>query len=150
MKDEFSLQGSPEAFHGGIVIAVSLAAHGCPHSEPIDQFAVLLGTILASAIRVVGQVGCRAFHPHCTEQRLGNQVLRHPGSHGIAHDLSGVQVLVSGKIQPALIRWNIRNIGHPDLARRRSLESLPKKVLRHRQNVPGVRRRFEPAFLFTA
>ena len=108
LKDKFSLQGSPEAFHWGVVIAIPLTAHGCPHSEPVNQPTVLLGTILASTIRVVDQPGCRAFRCHSMEQRLVDQVLRHPGAHGIADYLSGVHVLVSGKIEPALIRRDIR------------------------------------------
>ena len=109
----------------------------------------ILGTILASTIRVVDQPGCRAFRCHSMEQRLVDQVFRHPGAHGIADYLSGVHVLVSGKIEPALIRRDIRNVSQPDLARRRSLESLLKQVLRQRQTMTGVRRRFKPAFLFT-
>ena len=149
LKNKFSLQGSPEAFHWGVVIAIPLTAHGCPHSEPVNQPTGILGTILASTIRVVDQPGCRAFHCHSMEQRLVDQVFRHPGAHGIADYLSGVHVLVSGKIERALIRRDIRNVSQPDLARRRSLESLFKQVLRQRQTMTGVRRRFKPAFLFT-
>jgi hypothetical protein len=83
------------------------------------------------------------------EQRLVDEAFRHPGAHGIADYLSGVHVLVSGKIEPALICRDIRNVGQPDLARRRSLESLLKQVLRHRQAVTGVCRCLKSAFLFT-
>lgn len=71
---------------------------------------MISSSAVISTIGLVDQPGCRAFRCHSMEQRLVDEVFRHPGAHGIADYLSGVHVLVSGKIEPALIRRNIRNV----------------------------------------
>jgi hypothetical protein len=39
--------GSPEAFHGGVVIAVPFARHGRLHAELLNQLLIIMSTILA-------------------------------------------------------------------------------------------------------
>ena len=40
MINQLSLEGAEEAFHRGVVITVSLAAHGWHHTELFEQFLV--------------------------------------------------------------------------------------------------------------
>ena len=43
---QFIFEQSPEAFHGGVVVAVPPARHRWHHAELIEQFSVLMGAIL--------------------------------------------------------------------------------------------------------
>jgi hypothetical protein len=53
MVDLFVLEHAPEAFHRGVVAAISFPAHGRPpHPESLMQQGIFLGTILAPPIRV--------------------------------------------------------------------------------------------------
>lgn len=48
--NQFSLQGTPAAFHQCIVPAVALATHRSVHAELPQQFLVGVRTVLAAAI----------------------------------------------------------------------------------------------------
>ena len=53
--DEFLLQGRPEAFHHGVVIAVSRPAHAASDSELFEFEDKVMLDVLAAAIGVVQQ-----------------------------------------------------------------------------------------------
>jgi len=97
----FILEHTPEAFHRGVVVAISFPAHGCPHPEPIKQQGVFLGAILASAIRVMNQTCCGSLGGRGPQEGLADQILRHTFCHGITYDFSGKKILMAvmaGKI----------------------------------------------------
>lgn len=79
MVDQFILQATPEAFHGRVIVAVTLARHGCLHAELREQLAVVVSTILAAAVRVENQAWRWPFVAHRSPQPLRRQFLRHPG-----------------------------------------------------------------------
>ena len=51
--DAFSLQGLEEAFDGGVIITIALAAHRDPEPVLAQNLLVIMGTILRPATRVV-------------------------------------------------------------------------------------------------
>src|SRR5215218_9435074 len=59
--DEFAFQRGIEALHRRIVPAIALAAHGAQHAVLLQPLAVLTRCKLHSAVRVVGEAGCRAL-----------------------------------------------------------------------------------------
>jgi len=52
----------------------------------------------------VDQASRRSFGGDSTKQRLGDEILRHTFSHGVAHDFSSKEVFVPSKVQPAFSR----------------------------------------------
>src|SRR6266568_7498544 len=100
------LPHSPEAFHRRIVVAVAFARHGRLHFKLIEQLAVIMGAILATSIRVMNQPWRRTLGLHGPEQRLPNQLLRHPFSHGVTDDFTGENILDPCQIKPAFTRRN--------------------------------------------
>ena len=143
MVDLFVLEHAPEAFHRGVVIAISFPAHGCPHPEPVKQRGIFQGAILATPIRVVNQTRCGSLDGYGPQEGLADQVLRHALCHGITHDFSGKKILMDGKIQPAFPCGDVSDVAHPDLVRRGCLELLVQQVLCHGQRMPRVRRNLE-------
>ncbi len=72
-------------------------------------------TVLAPPVRVNNQTNQRSFVGYGLRKRLADQILRHPLRHGMAHDLAGKKIFVTGKIQPSLTGGNVGNIRHPRL-----------------------------------
>jgi hypothetical protein len=52
---QFILQASPEALHWRIVVAVSPARHGCPHTELLDQLLISMSTVLTPTVGMMDQ-----------------------------------------------------------------------------------------------
>ena len=147
MKNMLRLQRTPETFHGRVVVAVALATHGGTHPELLQQFPELKGTVLAAPIRMVQQSGGWPLGCNRPEKGLADQMFRHARGHGIADDLSGVHVLMTGQVEPPLPGRDVCDIAQPDLPWSRSLELLRQQVFRYRQGVPGVGRHLEPPLL---
>ena len=57
--NEFEFEGVPEAFHGGIVVTVALAAHGGHQLGGLEGLAEVAAGILDAAIRMEQQLGGR-------------------------------------------------------------------------------------------
>jgi hypothetical protein len=51
--DQFCLQGFEEAFDGGIVVAIALAAHRNPEPALSQELLIVVRAVLRSAIRVM-------------------------------------------------------------------------------------------------
>ena len=51
--DQFRLDGLEEGFHCGVIVAITLAAHGYFEAILAQQFLVVMRAILAPAIRMV-------------------------------------------------------------------------------------------------
>ena len=101
MMDLFVLEHAPEAFHGGVIVAIPFSTHGCPHPELLKQQGIFPGAILAPPIRVVNQTRCGLFGGQRPQKGLDDKILRHTLRHGITYDFSGKKILMAGKIQPA-------------------------------------------------
>ena len=55
--DQFPFEGAPEAFHGGIVVTVALAAHGWHQFGGLERVAEVATGILDAAIGMEQQFG---------------------------------------------------------------------------------------------
>ena len=74
------------------------------HTEPIEQFSVLMGAILATPIRVVYQSAQWPFCRPTPKQRLADQVSGHALAHGVAHQVATEQIFVACQIgQPSSV-----------------------------------------------
>ena len=51
--DEFLLQGRPEAFHHGVVIAIASTAHALRHAMLLEKFSTRMTCILHTTIAVM-------------------------------------------------------------------------------------------------
>jgi len=69
------------------------------------------------------------------KQRLGDQILCHTFPHGVAHDFSSKEILVTGKIQPTLGRGDVSDVSNPDLIRGLRDKVLIQEVRGNRQLV---------------
>src|SRR4030042_1998481 len=118
------LERTPEALHGGIIVAIAFPAHGCSHLELIHHLPVFMGAILTPTIRMVDQAGSRPFRCHGLEQRLAHKVLGDPIAHGISNDLSREEVLMPCQIEPAFFCGDIGNVTKPNFVRPRCLKLL--------------------------
>jgi hypothetical protein len=102
----------------------------------IEEIAVFMRAILAPPVRMMNQPRQRPLARHSPEQRLTDQILGDPGSHGISHDLSAVHILVPCQIEPAFLCRDVGDITELDLIRRCRLKLLLKQILRYRQGMP--------------
>ena len=62
--DQFEFKGAPEAFHGGVVVAIGFAAHGGEETRLVECLAVIGAGILDAAIGVDQQIGGGLPMPH--------------------------------------------------------------------------------------
>jgi hypothetical protein len=98
MMNEFVFQHTPKTLNGRVVIAVPTAAHRCPHFELVKEFSVARGAVLTATVGMMNQTSRRPLGSDSAKQGLGDQILCHAFSHGVAHNLSGKKILVTGKI----------------------------------------------------
>src|SRR5581483_4570761 len=57
--NQFQFEGAPEAFHGGVVVAVALAAHRGHQAGPAQCLTVLLAGVLDAPVGMDKQIGWR-------------------------------------------------------------------------------------------
>ena len=57
--DQFPFESAPEAFHGGIVVAIALAAHGGDEARPGEGVAIISSGVLDPTIGVAEELGRR-------------------------------------------------------------------------------------------
>ena len=55
--NQLPFEGAPEAFHGGVVVAIALAAHGGDETRPGEGVTIIGGGILDPAIGVAEEFG---------------------------------------------------------------------------------------------
>jgi len=80
--------------------------------------------------------------PISLPQRIDNQFFCHPFAHRPAYDLSAVQIQYPREIQPALVRWDIRDVAYPLLIRSVRIELPVQNVLSYWQIVVRISRCF--------
>ena len=68
--DQLPFEGAPEAFHGGVVVAITLAAHGSDEAGPGEGVAIIGGGVLDPAIGVAEEFGGGLAMPECHGQSL--------------------------------------------------------------------------------
>jgi hypothetical protein len=144
MMDELCLESMEEALHRRIVEAIGLAAHRGGHDGGGESGAIGVRGILHAAVGMVDQSCGRPLsvnrHRECGRRQFGAQVI----AHGPADDLAAVEIHDGGEIQPALVGWNVGDVGEPDAVGRRGREVAIDQVRRDRQCVAAVGRAHAP------
>ena len=113
--DEFELEGAPEAFHGGIVIAVALATHGLEEIGLGQSRAEIAGGVLGPPVGVEEQLGSGLTVLQRHGESLENEGGVDPFAHGPADDLAAVEIQDTGEVEPTFPSLDIGDIGDPDL-----------------------------------
>lgn len=129
---QLSFQCPPDTLHRCVVIAIPLPTHGGNHAQLPQLMLIVIGTIVGPTVGVVDQAWAWALCPHGFSSGVTHQVRGHPGSHGIPNDLTRLQILDPGDIQPPFPCWDIGDVGAPGLIRARRGERLRQTLLRHR------------------
>jgi hypothetical protein len=129
--NELGFQSTEEALHRRIVPAISFAAHRLDDRGGLQDVAVVAGGILATAVGMMNEPGCRTSSLDCHGERgdgeFGTQVIAHrPADHFACE-----QVEDHGQVKPALGGPDIRDIGQPDLIGPVGTEVLIQQVFRH-------------------
>jgi hypothetical protein len=116
--EALGFKGSPEAFHGGVIITASLPAHAGGDLVEVQKLAEGVGGILDSAIRMME---CGTHRPEFNrtlesllDKRSGQGRRQFP-----AGDTFGTKIQFSGQIKPAiLLGRQIGQISTPNLVGR--------------------------------
>ena len=100
-----------KAFHWRIIQALALTAHRLSESHFSDQFAVFCASVLAAPIGVMGQSRnwppAIQSHSECVTTQLSTHVILHRPT----NNLSRGHILHTGKIKPAFIYIDMRDVG---------------------------------------
>ena len=99
----FLFEGSEEAFHNGVVVAASGAAHGALDAERLQGVLVVVAGALTATITVVQQVS--AGGAACLDraaQNRADEFRRQRMAHGPAHHLATEQIEHNGQVNPSL------------------------------------------------
>lgn len=99
---------------------------------------------------MVNQPRGRALGRVCLDERRGHELRRHAMPERVADEFTGVDILDTGQIQPALTGPDVGDVGHPGLVRTRGVKLLIEQVFRHWQVMVRVGGRFELAPLLAA
>ena len=143
--EPFNFQRAKQRLGHSVVPAIALAAHRVFHFERGDELAVIVAGILAAAIRVEDQAGCRVSAEPGHAQGVHHQRARHALAHRKADYQPIEQIDHHGKIEPALFGPDIGDGACPDLVRCVHGEVACQQVRRHRQIMRAVRGCLEPA-----
>ena len=80
----------------------------------------------------------RSTSPHGHHERVERELSVHPWLHRPAHDLAREQVDDSRQIEPALVRADVGDVGHPDPIRAVNVKVLLQPVGRHDGRLDAV------------
>jgi hypothetical protein len=119
--DQIQFEGGPEAFHGGVVIAITPSAHGSDDSGLMEGPAVITAGVLDATIGMQDQANWRMAMGQGHGQRLQDQGGVDVWTHGPADDLAAVEIQDGGQIKPSFLGLNIGNISGPQLVGRGGL-----------------------------
>ena len=111
--DQLCLDGFEERFNGGVVIAISLAAHGDPEAVLARVFLVVMRAVWASTISMMdAALGWRAecnSHVQSTDRKIAF----HPITNSPADHAPGMQIQDHSQIKPAFTRPDVGYVTHP-------------------------------------
>ncbi len=98
------LEGAPEGFHQGVVVAIAGATHANDDAVLGEQGQVIMTGVLAALVGIVQQVAARLALSQGQAQRVLNQRLGHIVSHRPAHHPAREDVQHSSQVQKAFLR----------------------------------------------
>ena len=119
----FILQRVPETLHWRVravlrLVAIAFAAHWTLLAIARQQGTIRSRAILAAAIWMVNQPGCKTFILISATQSVHHQPLSHCAIHRPAHNFICVEILYASQIKPAFLRRNISDVSAPRLVGR--------------------------------
>jgi len=113
--DQLQFEGGPEAFHGGVVIAVAAPAHGGDQAGVREGLTIIAAGVLNAAIGVEEQLGWGTAMQQGHGQSIENQSGVNALAHGPTDDFAAVEVQDGREVKPAFPGLNIGDVGHPEL-----------------------------------
>ena len=113
--DQLQFEGAPEAFHRGVVVAVTPAAHGGNQTGRLQGRPEVPGGVLDTPVCVEEQSGWRSAmqgrHGEGCQDKCGIDCR----AHGPANDSAAVEIQDTGEIEPALGGGDVGDVSDPDL-----------------------------------
>src|SRR5665213_2144299 len=138
--DPFDLKGLEEAFGHRIIPAVGLSAHGLHHRIVLDQTAVGMAGVLASAVGMHDQSGSRLTTPVCRFKRLANEVSFDAFAHRPTDDPATGKIDDHREIEPPFCGRDEGDITDPGTVHRPTRKSPIKDIQSNRLGVIRVGR----------
>src|ERR1035437_747573 len=137
--DALVLETVKPAFSGGVVPAITFPAHRACHAVLLELFLKRIAGVLASTIRVMpdarGRPAAEPGHRQSIHHNIGCHAwLERPADHFPIE-----QIQNDGKVQPAFICPQIRDVCRPNLIRRCRREVTVQQIRSHRQAMFRVR-----------
>jgi len=126
--NKFQFKGGPEAFHGGVVVAVGASAHGGDQAGVGEDLTIITTGVLDAAIGVAEQFGRRGAMEQRHGQRVEHQGRIHAFAHGPADDFAAVEVQDGGQVKPAFLGLDRGDVRRPKLVGRGGLGRLCQAV----------------------
>ena len=140
--DELFLERSEEGLYGSIVPAVAFSTHGAGDAMLSEALLIVFAGVLDATIRMSHKsrsFSCREFALDGHLQGIDDQSAVDPIGHGPAHNLSGVEILNNGQIEPALFGLDVCDVGDPGLVLSRRGKVPVHDVLSDRMIVIRIR-----------
>ena len=109
----FTLECIEERLHGRVIVAVGRATHTHLNALGSKQRLVAIAGVFAASIRMVKQTGWQVPTSQRHVQRECDQVLIVLWGHGPSHNHARKQIQDDGQVEPALCRWDGRDIAYP-------------------------------------
>ncbi len=130
--DQLVLDGAPETFSGGVVVAASGAAHAGDHAVGAESCPVVLAGILAAPIAVVNEARSWLAVGDRHVERLEDQRAVHGRFHGPTDDAPGEEIHDRRQEQPTFRGGHVGDVGDPPLIGSGGGEILFQQVRRDR------------------
>lgn len=112
--DEPHFEGAPNAFQGGVIVALGPAPDGREQIGLGQSCAEITSRVLNAAVGVEEQsrrwLAMRAGHFEGVEGEMGVDLL----AHGPAGELPAAQIEDASEVKPTLPGFDVGNVGHPD------------------------------------
>ena len=94
--------------------AVAFPTHGCFHLECMKELHEVIGTVLASLVRMMDKARIRLLCCQSHTKRCDDQIFGDSLSRGIAYNLAIEEIFMGSAVEPPFIRSTIGNIADPN------------------------------------
>ena len=113
--DQLEFEGAPEAFHGGVVVAVAPTTHGGDEAGGLECRPEVACRVLDAPVGVKDHARWRRTMPDGHGQSAKDQAGVDGGAHGPTDKPTAVEVEHAGQVQPAFASLDVGNVPNPDL-----------------------------------
>jgi hypothetical protein len=139
--DSLSLEKLEEALGDGVVVTVAAPTHAAHEVVIAQEVLPGVSSELAALVRVDGDNALGLSAPQGHQQRVEHQLSVNAVPHGPADHLPGEQVNDDGQVQPAFMRADVGDVGHPALIWLADVELALQVVGRHHRRLAATRGR---------